>query len=183
ETGPVPGDGPPEPVWRSDIPPSFEAVAAAHRDKEYRPTVVAIVRDDQGRMLFVQSRFNPDEWMFVQGGVETGESLSAALTRELREEIGVGPRRTRSRPPRFIGTADLDAEEGRTDKRGFTKGKRYFIYEVAYRGPEKLKLQDAELSAFAWVPPVFADPLMLSLLKGVRAGKRSLMVGAIVRIL
>jgi len=183
ETGTVPGQGPPEPLWRSDIQPTFEAVAEAHHGKEYRPTVVGIVRDEDGRILLVQSRFNPDEWMFVQGGIEERESPLVALSRELREEVGIGPRRIRSRPPRFIGVADLDAEDGRTDKRGFLKGKRYFIFEVTYRGPEKLKLQDAELSASAWVSSTLGDPQMMALLSGVRSGKRGLMIGALIRIL
>lgn len=183
ETGPVPGQGPPEPVWRSDIQPTFEAVADAHRGKEYRPTVVAIVRDERGRVLLVQSRFNAAEWMLVQGGIEEGESPIPALTRELREEIGVGPRRTKSKPARFVGVADLDAEDGRTDKRGFTKGKRYFIYEVTYRGPEKLKLQDSELAGCEWVGPRLDDPRLLQLLSGVRHGKSLLLIGAIIRVL
>ncbi|HTK59927.1 MAG TPA: NUDIX domain-containing protein [Candidatus Baltobacteraceae bacterium] len=183
ETGPDPAGDPLDPVWRSDLQPTAEAVAEAHRAKEYRPTVVVVVRDAQGRFLLVQSRFNPDEWMLVQGGIEEGESLFAALTRELREEIKAGPRRTRSQPPTFLGIADLDAEEGRTDKRGFTKGKRYFIYEVAYRGPETLKLQESELSAYAWVGPRLDDPELLKRLARVRPGKSKLLIGAIIRAL
>jgi 8-oxo-dGTP pyrophosphatase MutT (NUDIX family) len=183
ETGPAPGDGPPMPVWRDDIQPTFEAVAEAHRAKEYRPTVVAIVRDERGRILLVQSRFNAAEWMLIQGGIEEGESPIPALTRELREEVGVGPRRTRSKPPRFVAVADLDAEDGRTDKRGFTKGKRYFIYEVAYRGPEKLTLQDSELAGYEWVGPRLDDKRLLALLSGVRQGKSQLLMGAIIRVL
>jgi putative (di)nucleoside polyphosphate hydrolase len=182
-TGPVPGDEPPEPDWREDILPTFEAVAEAHRLKEYRPTVVAIIRDEQGRILFVQSTFNRAEWMFVQGGIEEGESPIAALTREMREEVGIGPRRTRRRPPRYVGTIDLDAEEGRTDKRGFTKGKRYFIYEVMYRGPERLKLQTSELVGYEWIPPIFNHPRLLKIIAGTRSGKGSMMISAILEIL
>lgn len=180
ETGPVPGADPQMPVWR-DIAPTPEAVAEAHRGKEYRPTVVALVRDESGRILLVQSRFNAAEWMLVQGGIEEDETPLLALARELREEIDVGP--AFFAPSGYVGTADLDAEDGRADKRGFTKGKRYFIYEVAYRGPEELRLQEAELAGHEWIQPRLDDLRLLTLLSGVRTGKRRLIVGAIVRIL
>lgn len=86
-------------------------------------------------------------------------------------------------PSGYVGTADLDAEEGRADKRGFAKGKRYFIYEVAYRGPEELRLQASELSDCAWVAPRFDDLRLLKMLSGIRPGKCRLIVGALVRIL
>ncbi len=53
-------------------------------------------------------RICPDTWDLIGGHVETGESLDAALVRELREEIGV-------LPTRFVPLAMIDfgVEAGR----------------------------------------------------------------------
>ena len=180
ETGPDPDAPKTGPVW-NDIAPTPEAVAEAHAGKAYRPTVVAMVRDARGRLLLVQSRFNPDEWMLVQGGIEQGEKPPEALARELREEIGVEPDDITA--IRYVGTADLDAESGRVDKRGFTKGKRYFVYEVAYRGPDLLTLQAEELAGYAWVEARFDDPALLERLGKTREAKCMLIIGALIRLL
>ena len=181
-SGPVPGDGPPMPVWRADLPPTLETVEAMYGERLYRPTVVAIVRDDYGRILFVQAARNA-EWGVVQGGIEERESPSVALFRELKEEISAGARRVRRRPPVFVGCIDIDAEPGAADHLRFTKGVRYFIYDVAYHGPERLVLKKDELSAYEWVPPILGDPRMLALLSGTRPAKQALIIGSLVRIL
>lgn len=179
-TGPAPDEPPTGPVWTLTAPTHHE-VERAYRDREYRPTVVAIIRDEAGRFLLVQSKHDPNEWMLVQGGIEPGELPVVALGREIGEEIQVGP--DFYAPKGYVGCADLEAEPGRADKRGFTKGKRYFIFEVAYRGSGELDLQESELAGYAWVGPRLDDPQLLSLLAKVRPGKRELLIGAIIRVL
>lgn len=54
--------------------------------------VCALLRDDQGRVLL--TRRKPEKklgglWEFPGGKLEYGEELIAALTREIREELGV----------------------------------------------------------------------------------------------
>lgn len=51
----------------------------------YRVVVKGIVRDDDGRVLFVQERSN--SWDLPGGGLEHGESLLDALSREFAEEL------------------------------------------------------------------------------------------------
>lgn len=182
EGGPAPGEGPPMPVWRDDVLPTFETIQAMYRERLYRPTVVAIVRDEAGRLLLVQSMRN-FEWGVVQGGVEERESPQVALFREIKEEIGVGARRVRRRPPRFIGCADIDAEAGSADHMKFTKGVRYFVYDVAYVGPERLSLQSTELAAHVWVEPRFDDARLLACLAASRPQKTRLIIAALIKIL
>ncbi len=182
ESGPAPDGEPPMPAWRDGPPPTSETVEAMYRERLYRPTVVAIVRDQAGRVLLVQAARN-GEWGVVQGGIEPGESPTAALFREIKEEIGVGARRVRSRPPAFVGCADIDAEPGTADHLRFTKGVRYFVYDVAYRGPERLRLQRSEISDHVWVEPRFDDARLLECLAASRPQKTRLIVAALVKIL
>lgn len=51
------------------------------------PSVVAIVRDDEGRVLMIHKTDN-DKWALPGGGHEIGESISDTVVREVKEETG-----------------------------------------------------------------------------------------------
>lgn len=51
------------------------------------PSVVAVVRDDAGRMLMIHKTDN-DKWALPGGGHEIGESIADAVVREVKEETG-----------------------------------------------------------------------------------------------
>lgn len=51
------------------------------------PSVVGIVRDDQGRVLLIHKTDN-DLWALPGGGHEIGESIADAVVREVLEETG-----------------------------------------------------------------------------------------------
>jgi 8-oxo-dGTP diphosphatase len=55
--------------------------------------VVAVFTDDEGRFLFIKRGETlaraPGWWCFVGGEVERGETLEAAIEREMREEVGL----------------------------------------------------------------------------------------------
>jgi 8-oxo-dGTP diphosphatase len=58
---------------------------------------VGVIFDPQGRVLITRrapQAHQGDLWEFPGGKVEAGESLVAALTRELREELGIAIGRT-----------------------------------------------------------------------------------------
>lgn len=51
------------------------------------PSVVAIVRDGEGRVLLIHKTDN-DLWALPGGGHEIGESIGDAVVREVKEETG-----------------------------------------------------------------------------------------------
>ena len=51
------------------------------------PSVVAIVRDDEGRVLLIHKTDN-DLWALPGGGHEIGESIVDTVVREVKEETG-----------------------------------------------------------------------------------------------
>lgn len=61
-----------------------------------RVVAVAVIEDDQGRILFLlrsnHLKAGPGKWGFAGGGVEAGESPEEAMNREIAEELGLGVR-------------------------------------------------------------------------------------------
>lgn len=144
-------------------------IAEAHEKKEYRPVGVAVIEDEHGRTLFVRSAKDKNDWSFPQGGIEPGEGIAQALFREVHEETGMTPEQLVMRG--YQGMQDLDAEVGRKDKRGFTKGKRYFFFKVSYVGPAELHLQESELAEAKWAKSDEFDATLAT----TRAAKRNMM--------
>lgn len=64
---------------------------------EYRPNVAIVLAHGDGRLFWGRSvpRGGRRYWQFPQGGVDRGESVEAALYRELQEEVGLGPEAVR----------------------------------------------------------------------------------------
>jgi 8-oxo-dGTP diphosphatase len=62
-----------------------------YRKKAVRTAVVAIVRDDEGRILLTKRAIPPylGKWVMPGGKIDPGEPITAALIREVKEEVGL----------------------------------------------------------------------------------------------
>lgn len=112
--------------------------------------VAAALYDDRGRVLLAQrrddDRHHPGLWEFPGGKVEAGESLPAALARELHEELNLPSEARQWRQIR--GACALDRD------------RRLSLYLLAgslRRMPRRLEHQ-----ALRWVRPVEAARLSLA---------------------
>jgi len=56
--------------------------------QEIRPAVAAVIFNENGEVL-LQRRRDVGQWCIISGHVEFGETVEAAILREIREEINV----------------------------------------------------------------------------------------------
>jgi 8-oxo-dGTP pyrophosphatase MutT (NUDIX family) len=65
----------------------------AQKNPPHKHGVVAVLRDEAGQYLVIRRGLTiaraPGFWCFVGGEVEQGETLQAAIEREVREEVGL----------------------------------------------------------------------------------------------
>ncbi len=84
----------PAPASRSTAPAGITLEPDADRAIALRTSVSAVILDRRGRLL-LQQRSDGGQWGLPGGSVEIGESVTAAVMREVREETGltvaVGP--------------------------------------------------------------------------------------------
>ncbi len=117
----------------------------------FRLNVAGILRDKHGRILVCERLGKRGSWQFPQGGVDPGETLEAALHRELYEEIGVTPEQIEVRNTRGPYRYDFDGHV----VKGFS-GKDQHFFLVHYHGPEdaiRLDMPHPEFQAYRWILP------------------------------
>ena len=55
----------------------------------YRKSTLAVIIDEEGKILIVSNRdYKEGEWNVPGGGIEEGETAEQAILRELNEELG-----------------------------------------------------------------------------------------------
>jgi len=151
------------------------SVAEARIRREYRPVVVGIIIDLSGRMLFVNSAKNENDWGMLQGGIEDNEDARTALFREIEEELDVSLSECATLS--YLGWEDMDAEPGRSDKRGWSKGKRYFFFSLILQKDSQFEPHPSEIARIVWAESENAATVMQT----TRQEKRELLLRFIAR--
>jgi 8-oxo-dGTP diphosphatase len=106
------------------------------------PTVVAALITRNSKLLVCQRKRNdthPLQWEFPGGKVEPGESLAEALTRELREELGV--------------SATIGAEVHRTRHRYRELPDDLLLIFFRATIEDSARLQNLQFEKYEWADP------------------------------
>lgn len=106
------------------------------------PTVAALVTGPSGRVLLVRTTKWKGRWGIPGGKVEWGESLEAALRREMREEVGLELHDIRLA---LVQEAILDPQ--------FHKPMHFIFFNYYARSESEEVTPNEEIAEWAWVDP------------------------------
>jgi 8-oxo-dGTP pyrophosphatase MutT (NUDIX family) len=107
--------------------------------RPYTYGVKCIVRDDDGRVLFVRHAYGDRAgWELPGGGRRRSEDPEAAIRREMHEELGI-----ELRDLRVMGEVEIVGSHKRTLIRCF----------AASTGGAPVRLAAAEIAQARWAPP------------------------------
>lgn len=123
-------------------------------DSKYRPCVLGVITNDQGRVLVGERAEPPGAWQFPQGGLDAGETPEQGILREMAEEVGLRQlvivKRTQT-PIRYHFPATMTSDIAR-HFRG--QDQIWFLLRlVAGEMPDLERASDREFTALAWVSP------------------------------
>ena len=131
---------------------------------KYRLNVAAILRNSAGKILIGERVDRSGAWQFPQGGVDEGETLAQALTRELREEISLHPSAYRiltSKGPYFYLFGN-----DRVVKGFHGKEQHYFLADFTGDSAAiDVETEHPEFRAIRWVAPAEFDASWLPKMK------------------
>lgn len=118
----------------------------ARREYSLRPSVYALLLDEQGLLAVVQT---PNGAFLPGGGIEKGESASEALLREIREETGHDAHLLWE-----LAEADQYVDSRRKFK-GYLKRSLFFLAEL-----DRVENAQPEFELL-WLPPTQAQSTLL----------------------
>ncbi|MBK73641.1 MAG: NUDIX domain-containing protein [Verrucomicrobiales bacterium] len=125
---------------------------------KYRSNVAALMINKDGYLLVCERLRNPGAWQFPQGGVNEGESLEAAIVREVEEEIGLEPKDYRVERSKGVYRYDYppEAQKNKLSHKVDFVGQEqtYFLCQLNERVTEVNLMQEPrEFRAAKWIRP------------------------------
>lgn len=123
----------------------------------YRPCVGVVLARPDGQIFAAERIDTPGAWQMPQGGIDPGETPTAAALRELQEETGLAPERVEI----VAETADwlsYDLPEHLLGKvwKGRFRGQKQKWVLLRFRGEDSdidIATPHQEFSRWAWMPP------------------------------
>jgi putative (di)nucleoside polyphosphate hydrolase len=127
----------------------------AARAEGYRPGVGVMLLDPQNR-VFVGRRIDMagDNWQMPQGGIDRGESPSAAALRELKEEIGTDKAEFLAESAGWL-RYDVPHGIARRAWQGRYRGQMQKWFAMRFTGTDRdidVATAHPEFNAWKWVP-------------------------------
>jgi putative (di)nucleoside polyphosphate hydrolase len=118
----------------------------------YRLNVAGMLMTPGGDLLICERLNLPGAWQFPQGGVDRGETLEEAITRELFEEIGVTADQWIERQQ--AGPFRYHFEAGRLIRGYCGKDQHFFLLEYL-ADPLAIDVHQpsAEFRSYQWIRP------------------------------
>lgn len=120
----------------------------------YRPNVAALIINRKGKLLVCERINSPGAWQFPQGGVDPGETHRKALTREIREEVGL-PKESYKVKSKRGGYTYLYPKQVKKKKLYFDgQEQTYYLCRLKKKAPKiNLDQKKPEFSDYKWVDP------------------------------
>lgn len=117
----------------------------AIRQKGFRPEAVGCFVHKEKILMAYKKKH--DLWQLPQGGIEEGESVTAAFLREMTEELGESLVKSIVGAPRVVGEDRVEFPSGTRED---WKGKHYFFVLAAVSSPA-LDVATSEFDDARWV--------------------------------
>lgn len=127
----------------------------------YRPNVAALIVNSDGNLLICERLNIPGAWQFPQGGVDIGESLEQALSREVREEVGLQAKDydVMDRRDGYRYLYPENVREKKLRKHGsHGQEQTYFLCHLKPNAPQvNVRQKQREFRAYRWIQPIEFD--------------------------
>jgi len=124
-----------------------------YKQRYPEPTVGALILNDRGEMLLVKSPKWGDRFTVAGGHVEVGETLEAALKREIREEVGLG-----------IEDLRLLMVQQAIFSKDFFRPRHFIFFDFVCRArSDRPTVDGVEIQSYEWVNPRRALNLRLEM--------------------
>lgn len=152
------------------------------RKKGYRPVVVGCFVDNNKILLVYKEKHQL--WQLPQGGVENGENLVQAFTREMGEEMGALFVNKQEGEPRLVGSEVVEFRRDKWGGRELTddNGKKilmrgkYYLFMKSASTSQDFDIEKSEFDKYEWVNKVQSTRYMAKI---YQPGKRRITQRAI----
>ena len=105
------------------------------------PTVGALIFDGDDRLFLMRSHKWHDQYVVPGGHIELGESIEAALRREIKEETGLDIHSIE-----FVGFQEFICDEA------FWQERHFIFFDFACRTDSTAVTLNEEAQSYVWVP-------------------------------